>query len=250
MSNINTPVHDEAFPDPDNEGQDFIGAAPLEETPTQPKLQPESAREDSPHVEFSERPVTLKGVNLDPLQSFSVDSGLAVQSQKELMEIDSNETDESQEHAGFPGIVGLFQTHGKVLIGAIVCTVVGITLWPSKVPMPAPVAAPPVAVTAPAPMVTNPSPAVTTPTGGEGLVMPTGGIEMHGNMNSPDEQSRLASEMMRETQAIPLAEQVCSNGGITAFDQMRCTQVGQVKYFMCAADGRRWDVRKPGCENG
>lgn len=219
------------------------GAQPPQ-TGTQPHVaqQPEAAAST---ITQDEPPVVLKGIHLDPLSTMSAGS-VVERSDAQVVagEGDAESTGEPQQ---FGGLVGLLQKHGKVLAGAAVAAVIGFALMPkTHAPVAAPVAVPVVT----APVVTAPAPApvgVVAPNPGVGV---TGGVEAYVGSGSPDDQSRLAAELQRDAQAIPTGEQVCSNPAITGFDSMRCGQVGPALYFKCAPDGRRWDVRKPGCENG
>jgi hypothetical protein len=194
-------------------------------------------------AEAEEPPVVLKGIHLDPLNNLG--AGAVVERSDQAVAATDAEV-EAEQDAQYGGVVGLLQKHGKVIGAAAVLAIIGFIALPKGAPTPvAPVAAP-VAVQAPA----APAPAPTAAPTGDAPVGVTGGVEAYVGNGSPDDQARLAAELQRDALAIPAADQVCSNPAITAFDSMRCGQVGPQLYFKCAPDGRRWDVRKPGCENG
>lgn len=192
-----------------------------------------------------EPPVILKGFKLDPLHAFP-DGGAVVEHNDKAVAAASD--DEQVDETQYGGLVGILQKHGKVLGIAAALGIAGFIFMPRKAPV-APVSAPVAAPVATAP-VAPVAGTTTAPVGAEGTVGVTGGVEAHVGAASPDDQARLAAELQTDAQAIPPGEQICSNPHITSFDSMRCGQVGPKLYFQCAPDGRRWDVRRPGCENG
>lgn len=222
-------------------------------TPAPAQAQPARAAEPQPAPATitaeapSEPPVILKGAKLDPLSTMSEGMGAVVEHNDKAVATADGDRDEDGDDVQYGGLVGLLQKHGKVLGIAAVLGIAGYVFMPHKAPV-APVAAPVATPVATAPV--TPAPATTAAPGGEGAVGVTSGVEAHVGAASPDDQARLAAELQADAQAIPPGEQVCSNPHITSFDSMRCGQVGPKLFFQCAPDGRRWDVRKPGCENG
>lgn len=210
-------------------------------------LEPQAAAAAATVEAPSEPPVILKGVKLDPLSTMSDGMGAVVERNDKAVataDADNEDGDDIQ----YGGLVGILQKHGKVLGIASALGIAGFVFMPHKAPV-APVAVPVAAPVATAPV--TPAQATTAAPGGpDGAVGVTGGVEAHVGAASPDDQARLSAELQADAQAIPPGEQVCSNPHITSFDSMRCGQVGPKLYFQCAPDGRRWDVRKPGCENG
>lgn len=174
------------------------------------------------------------------------------ESQSDLIQVPNGDVSTSDviDAEETPGYMQIWEKHKTVILAAAAAVVVGIAIMPGKAPIAsvAPTAVPVQAPVAPVTPVTAAPTAQVAP-GTEGLAMPTG-INIHEASSSPDSQARLQSDLAKDAQAIPPSGQVCTNADITSFDKVRCDQVGAVQYFKCAPDGRRWDVLKPGCENG
>jgi hypothetical protein len=250
---------------------------PEMESELEPEPQLQRAPESQEHnfTDFAEpelqhkAPPVLRGIHLDPLNSLGdlelmgaadvADSSdeeaarhtaLTERGEHGLAETE----DQDQDQENLPGYMILWNKHKTAIIAAAAFVVIGVAMLPSRTPtIPQVSTAAPVTTPVPAtPVATAPATGVPGAPGapGTGMAMPTGGIEAHGITNSPDSQARLADELRNETRAILPANQVCTTTEITAFDQMRCTQVGSALFFKCAPDGRRWDVRTPGCEAG
>jgi hypothetical protein len=250
---------------------------PEMESELEPEPQLQRAPESQEHnfTDYAEpelehkAPTVLRGIHLDPLNSLG---DLELMGSPDVTDSNDEEAarhtaltergehglaeteDEDQDQENLPGYMILWNKHKTAIIAAAAFVVIGVAMLPSRTPtIPQVSTAAPVATPVPAtPVATAPATGVPGAPGapGTGMAMPTGGIEAHGISTSPDSQARLADELRNETRAILPANQVCTTTEITAFDQMRCTQVGAALFFKCAPDGRRWDVRTPGCEAG
>lgn len=75
------------------------------------------------------------------------------------------------------------------------------------------------------------------------------GIDLSARGESPQSQDDLVTEMARDVQVIPEAEQSCAAGALSNSERRVCSTAGHVRFFACTqGTGRIWDVRVAGCE--